>query len=123
MPRRSSVARYSRAARAAASSLSSSGFQYLLEPSAACWRRRRSSQARIDREPLGPDQALRHAALNDALKQMTQRIALAKAAMPVLGKGRVIRNLAVEAEPTEPAIRQIEMDLFAKPPLERMPMQ
>ena len=32
-------------------------------------------EARIDREPLGPDQALRHAALNDALKQMTQRIA------------------------------------------------
>jgi hypothetical protein len=32
---------------------------------------------------------------------MTQRIALAKAAMPVLGKGRMIRNLAVEAKPTE----------------------
>ena len=26
------------------------------------------------------------------------------------------RNLAVEPEPAEPAIRQIEMDLFAKPP-------
>jgi hypothetical protein len=28
----------------------------------------------------------------------------------------VIRNLAVQPEPAEPAIRQIEMDLFAKPP-------
>lgn len=55
-------------------------------------------EARVNRKPRGPDQALRHAALNDALKQLTQRIALAKAAMPVLGKGRVIRNFAVEPD-------------------------
>jgi hypothetical protein len=55
--------------------------------------------------------------LNDALKQTTQRIALAKAAVPVLGERRVIGNLAVQPEPAEQAIRQIEMDLFAKPPL------
>jgi hypothetical protein len=54
---------------------------------------------------------------------MTQEIALAKAAVPVLRERRVIGNLAVKSEPTEPATHQIEMNLFAKPPLGRMPMQ
>jgi hypothetical protein len=48
---------------------------------------------------------------------MTQQMALAKAAVPVLPERRVIGNLAVQSEPTEPATRQIEMNLFAKPPL------
>jgi hypothetical protein len=60
---------------------SSSGLQFLLGTercllaSAAVWL---ASTAK----PLGPDQALRRGALNDALKQMTQRAALAKAAVP-----------------------------------------
>ena len=37
--------------------------------------------------------------------------------MPVLGEGRVIRHLANEPEPAEPPVSQIEMDLFAQPPL------
>jgi hypothetical protein len=63
---------------------------------------------------FGSDQALRHTALDDALEQTAKRIALAKGAMSVLGEGRVIRNLAVRSKPTEPAVRQVEMDLFGK---------
>jgi hypothetical protein len=79
------------------------------EPGGAV-RRKRERFSRIDREPLGSDQALRHAALDDALEQTAKRVALAKAAMPALAERRVIGNLAVQPEPAEPAIRQIEMD-------------
>ena len=41
-------------------------------------------KACVDRKSIGADQPLCHAALNDALEHMTQQIALAKAAMPVL---------------------------------------
>jgi hypothetical protein len=37
--------------------------------------------------------------------------------MPVLGKRRVIRYRPIQAEPTEPPIGQIEVDLIAQPPL------
>ncbi len=37
--------------------------------------------------------------------------------MPVLGEGGVVRDLAIEPEPAEPAIRQIEVDFLAQPPL------
>ena len=41
-------------------------------------------EAGVDRKSIGAHQPLRHTALNDALEHMTQQIALAKAAMPVL---------------------------------------
>jgi hypothetical protein len=56
-------------------------------------------------------------ALQHRLEDAPQQIALAEAAMPVLGEGRVIRHLANEPEPAEPPVSQIEMDLFAQPPL------
>src|SRR4029077_3648934 len=37
--------------------------------------------------------------------------------MAVLGEGRVVGYVAVEAQPTEPAIGQIEVNLVTKPPL------
>ena len=45
---------------------------------------------------------------------MTQQIALAKAAVPVLRERRVIGNLAVQSEPTEPATRQIRDEPLRK---------
>jgi hypothetical protein len=46
---------------------------------------------------------------------MAQEIALAEAAMAVLREGRMIRHLARQAEPTEPPIGQVQMDLLAQP--------
>src|SRR5207248_6373849 len=37
--------------------------------------------------------------------------------MAVLREGRMIGHLAVEPEPAKPAIRQVEVHLFAQPPL------
>src|SRR5262249_61652631 len=45
---------------------------------------------------------------------MAQQIALAKAPVPVLGKGRMVRNLAIQTKPAKPAVREIEMNFFAQ---------
>ena len=34
--------------------------------------------------------------------------------MPVLGEGRVIRHIGLEAEPAEPPVGQVEMNLLAQ---------
>jgi hypothetical protein len=36
--------------------------------------------------------------------------------MSVLGEGRVVRHLAIEPEPTKPAVREVQVNLFAQPP-------
>ena len=51
------------------------------------------------------------------LEQLAQQIAVAEAPMPVLREGRVVGHRAVQAEPAEPAIGEIEVNLFAQPPL------
>jgi inactivated superfamily I helicase len=72
------------------------------------------NQAGVDRKSVGADQALCDATLHHALEQPTQRIALAKAPVSVLRERRVIRDSAVQSEPAEPAIRQIEVSLFTQ---------
>jgi hypothetical protein len=47
---------------------------------------------------------------------VAQQIAIAEAAMPILGEGRVVRHLAVEAEPAEPAVGEVQVHLLAQPP-------
>jgi hypothetical protein len=64
----------------------------------------------------GPlDQSFCHAAPGHGLEQLSQQIAIAEAAMPILGENRVVRYLAVEAQPTEPAVSQVQMNLLAQP--------
>jgi hypothetical protein len=46
---------------------------------------------------------------------MAQEIARAEAAMAVLREGRMIRHLACQAEPAEPPVGQVQMDLLAQP--------
>ena len=77
----------------------------------------RLDQAGIDRKAFAANQPLRDAALQDRLKDAPQKIALAETAMPVLREGGVIGDIAVEPEPAEPPVCQVEMDLFAEPPL------
>ena len=61
-----------------------------------------------DRKGLAADQTFPDTALQHRLEDAPQEIALAEAAMPVLGEGRVIRHLAnePEPEPAEPAVSQ-----------------
>ena len=51
------------------------------------------------------------------LEQAAQQVAVAEAAVPVLGEGRVVGHVAVEPEPAEPAIGQVQMNFVAEPPL------
>jgi hypothetical protein len=74
----------------------------------------RGNQAGVDGEPIGSDQPFGNAALDDGFEEMAQDVALAKAPVPVLGKGRMVRDLAIQTEPTEPAICEIEMNLLAQ---------
>ena len=50
-------------------------------------------------------------------KQLSQQIAIAEAAVRVLGEGRVLWHLAIEAEPAEPAVGQVQVHFLAQPPL------
>ena len=72
----------------------------------------RLDQAGIDRKAFAANQPLRDAALQDRFKDAPQKIAFAETAMPVLREGGVIGDIAVEPEPAEPPVRQVEIDLF-----------
>src|SRR6056297_3019731 len=48
---------------------------------------------------------------------MAQKFALAEPATPVLGKRRVIGDAVVQIKAAEPAICEVQMHLFAEPPL------
>jgi hypothetical protein len=61
-----------------------------------------NNQAGIDSKGGPFNQPFCHAASNHRLEQLAQQIAIAEAAMPILGEGRVVRHLAIEAEPAEP---------------------
>src|ERR1700722_12197816 len=71
----------------------------------------------VDRESLASHDPFFHAARHHGLEQLAQEIALAEAAVAVLGKRRMIRDVAIEPQATEPAISQIEVELLAQPPL------
>ena len=51
------------------------------------------------------------------VEQPAKQRAVAKTTVPILGKRRVIGDFVFEAQPTEPAICQVQMGLFAQPPL------
>jgi hypothetical protein len=74
----------------------------------------RLDEAGINRKAFAADQALFNAALQDCLKDAPQEIALAETAVPVLREGGMIGDIAVEPEPAEPPVRQIEVDSFAE---------
>jgi hypothetical protein len=73
--------------------------------------------AGVHRKTLAAHQPLGHAARDRRLEQLAQQIAVAKAPVPVLREGRVIRYRAVETDPAEPPIGQVEVHLLAQAPL------
>jgi hypothetical protein len=75
------------------------------------------NQAGIDRKSGPLDQPFCHAAPDHGLKQLSQQVTIAEATMPILGEGRVIRHLTIEAEPAEPAVGEVQVHLLAQPPL------
>src|SRR4051794_11809943 len=70
----------------------------------------------VDSEGRPINQPFCHAASDHGLEQLAQQIAIAEAAMPILGEGRVVRHLAIEAEPAEPAVGEVQVHLLTQPP-------
>jgi hypothetical protein len=74
----------------------------------------RLDQAGVDDHALTADQTFRDAAHDSRLKQMAQQLAVAKPTVTVFGKRRMIRHPVAQIEAAEPAIRQVQMHLFAQ---------
>ena len=70
----------------------------------------RHDDAGVDGEGLASHDPFLHAARHHGLKQLAQKVALAKPAVAILGKRRMIRDAAVEPKTAEPAVGQIEVD-------------
>jgi hypothetical protein len=70
-------------------------------------------QACIHCKTLAAHQTLSHAAAHDDLKHMAQDVALAEPTVTVAGEGGMIWNLTIKPQAAEPAIGQIQVNLFA----------
>ena len=64
----------------------------------------RHDYAGVNCESFASHDPFLDAARNHGLKQFPQQIALAKTTVAVLGKGRMVGNLAVEPQPAEPTV-------------------
>jgi len=71
----------------------------------------------IDGEAFTADQARSHALPHHMLEQPPEQVAVAEAPVPVFGERGVVGNVALETEPAEPAIGQIEVHFVAQAPL------
>ena len=78
---------------------------------------KRAGQTGINTKAVAANQPLIHAALQNDLEQMSEQAALAETAMPVLRECRMVWHRISQIQFAKPAIRQIDMDLLAKPPL------
>jgi len=74
-------------------------------------------QAGVDGHSLAADQTFLDAARDGRFEQVSQQLTIAKPAMTVLGEGGMIRDPVAQIEAAEPAICQVQMHLFAQPPL------
>ena len=61
-------------------------------------------------------QACVHAATQHFIEQPAKQITAPKTAVSFFGEGRVVGDFIFKAQPAEPAIRQVQMGLFAQPP-------
>jgi hypothetical protein len=86
---------------------------HLIDADASPSMRVRHDYTGVDREGFAPDDPFFHAAPHHGLEQLAQKIALAEAAVAVLGERRMIGDVAVEPQATKPPIGQIEVDLVA----------
>jgi hypothetical protein len=70
--------------------------------------------AAVDCEGLAADDPFFHPARHHGLEEFPKKIALPETAVTVPGKRRMIGNIAIEPQPTKPAIGEIAVDLVAK---------
>src|SRR6516162_7390281 len=73
--------------------------------------------AGVNGKTFPADQPCPHALGYHLFKHATEQSALAKAAVAVLGEGRMIWDRALEPQSAEPPVREIEVRLLAQSPL------
>ena len=71
-------------------------------------------QAGVYGEAFTLDQACSHAAADHLVEHPAEGLTGTEATMAILGEGGVIRNRIFQAEATEPAVGEVEMDFFAQ---------
>ena len=69
--------------------------------------------ARIDRKALALDETCVHAGPDHRLEYLPKEVARPETTVAINREGRMIRNLVIEIEATEPAIGKVEFDFFA----------
>lgn len=74
----------------------------------------RFHHACINRETLAFDEAMRHARRHDALEDVAQDVALAKAFKTIDRKRGVMRDPVVEIELAKPSVGKVQLDLLAQ---------
>jgi hypothetical protein len=74
--------------------------------------------ARIDREPFALDEPRIHAHFDHRLKELSKNVTITEAAVAIDRERRVIGQLVVESEATEPAIGKVKLDFLAELALE-----
>ena len=72
-----------------------------------------SDQAGIDRKAFTAHQTFAQASLDHRLEQVPEDIALPEPAVPVAREGRMVWHLALEPQPAEPAVGEVEVHLLA----------
>ena len=77
----------------------------------------RRDQAGIDGKAFTANQALSHRPPHHHLEQVTERVAVAEAAMAGLREARMIGNATLQTEAAKPPIGQVQVNLVAQPAL------
>src|ERR1700680_1095697 len=73
--------------------------------------------ARINRKAFALDQTRVHAGPHNRLEHMAEDVAVTEAAVPIDRERRMVGDLVVEIEATEPAIGKVKLNLLAQSPL------
>ncbi len=75
------------------------------------------NETRVYRETFASHQPFIHTTLNHRLEHEPQQLTVAKSAMAILRKRRVLGHPVFQTQSAEPPIDQIKMNLFAQPSL------
>jgi hypothetical protein len=74
------------------------------------------NQGGVHREALAANQTFLDATADDSFENMPEDIAFPEAAVTVLGKCGMVRDLTFQAEAAKPSVGKIEMHFLAQSP-------
>ncbi len=80
-------------------------------------------QTGINSEAFTTDQPFGYAMANHSLEYVPQQIAVAETAMTIFRERRTVWHVAIETQPAEPSIGEVQVNLLAQPLLDLIPKQ